>query len=104
MGSTPKKIKLQSRELEVVDIPTMHGLSDEEYRDFIQSGELMYVDHHEVLRSYPADYPIATTREQLDIYIAELQRLRDTMVSRSENGATEIDDVGAIDDTDKPMA
>lgn len=82
MSSLPKRIKLQSRELEVVDIPTMYEMSDEQYREFIASGELMYVDHHDVLRSYVADYPIATTREQMDMYIKELQRLRDKMVPR----------------------
>lgn len=76
MSSMPKTIKLQSRELEVVDIPTMYEMSDEQYRYFLESGELIYVDHHDNLRSFVADYPIATTREQLDIYIEELHKLR----------------------------
>lgn len=94
MGSAPKKIKINVGEVEVIDIPTMYGMSDEQYREFVQSGELMYVDHHDVLRSYPADYPIATTREQLDIYIEELQRLRGKMVSGSKGTVTEIDSEG----------
>lgn len=73
---------LQSRELEVVDIPTMYEMSDGQYREFIASGELIYIDHHDVLRSYVADYPFATTREQMDIFIQELQKLRDKMVPR----------------------
>lgn len=74
MSSVPK-IKL-NREIEAVDIPTMSGMSDGEYRDFIQGDGLVFIDHHNVLRSSIADYPIATTREQLDIFIEELQRQR----------------------------
>lgn len=75
MSPEPKKIKL-SREIEAVDIPTLSEMSDDEYRDFIRGEGLIFVDHHNVLRSSVADYPIATTREQLDIYIEELQRQR----------------------------
>jgi hypothetical protein len=71
----PKKIKV-NREIEAVDIPTMNEMSDDEYRNFIQGDELVFIDHHNVLRSSIADYPIATTREQLDIFIEELQRQR----------------------------
>ncbi len=84
MSSATDRIRLNARELEVVDIPTMYKMSDEQYRDFIQSGELLYVDHHEVLRSFVADYPLATTQEQLDILIQELQKLRNKMTRRSE--------------------
>jgi hypothetical protein len=75
MSSVLKKIKV-NREIEAVDIPTMNEMSDDEYRNFIQSDELIFIDHHNVLRSSIADYPIATTREQLDIFIEELQRQR----------------------------
>lgn len=64
----------------------MRAMSDDEYRNFIHQdslGGLIYVDHHEVLRSFVADYPLATTREQLDILIEELQRLRSKMIPRS---------------------
>lgn len=86
MSSAPDKIKLNARDIEAVDIPTMYKMSDEQYRDFIRSGELLYVDHHEVLRSFIADYPLATTQEQLDILIDELRKLRGKMVRRSEVG------------------
>lgn len=85
--SSIQKIKVNVGEVEVVDIPTMYQMSDDEYRDFIHQGGLgglMYVDHHDVLRSFVADYPLATTREQLDILIEELQGLRSKMVSRSK--------------------
>lgn len=75
MSSVLKKIKV-NREIEAVDIPTMNEMSDDEYRNFIQVDGLVFIDHHNVLRSSIADYPIATTREQLDIFIEELQRQR----------------------------
>lgn len=63
----------------------MYGMSDNEYREFLRQGGLgglMYVDHHDVLRSYVADYPLATTLEQFDILIDYLQTLRDKMAPR----------------------
>jgi DNA-directed RNA polymerase alpha subunit len=53
----------------------MYKMSDEEYREFLQSEGLFFIDH-KALRSSVADYPIATTREQLNILIEELQRRR----------------------------
>jgi hypothetical protein len=74
MSSAPKKIKV-NREIEAVDIPTMSKMSDEQYRKFVQGDGLFFIDH-KALRSAVADYPIATTREQLNIFIEELQRRR----------------------------
>jgi hypothetical protein len=85
--SSVTKIKFQMKEIECVDIPTMSGMSDNEYLEFVRLGELgglMYVDHHDVLRSYVADYPLATSREQFDILIEYLQTLRSRMVPRSQ--------------------
>jgi hypothetical protein len=79
------KNKFPMKEIECVDIPTMYEMSDSEYREFLREGELgglMYVDHHDVLRSYVADYPIATTLEQFDILIEHLKTLRRKMVPR----------------------
>ena len=79
------KIKFPMKEIECVDIPTMRGMSDAEYQEFLREGELgglMYVDHHDVLRSYVADYPLASTLEQFDILIEYLQTLRRKMVPR----------------------
>lgn len=74
MSLAPKKIKL-SREIEAVDIPTMFKMSDDQYRKFIEGEGLFFIDHN-ALRSSVADYPLATTREQLNILIEELQRRR----------------------------
>lgn len=96
MSAMPK-IKVDVGEIECFDIPTMREMSDEEYRGSIDNG-LVYVDHHDVLRSNVADYPIATTREQLDIFIEELQKLRRRMVPTGDSHLT------SVDDTDKPAA
>jgi hypothetical protein len=77
----PKKRKV-NLDVEAVDVPAMYDLSDEEYREFVSGGELVYVDKNQVLRSTPAGYPLAITVEQLDILIEELQRLRVKMVPR----------------------
>src|SRR5207247_8208072 len=50
--------------VEGVDITTMCGMSDNEYGEFLRQVELaglMYVDHHDILRSYVADYPLANS-------------------------------------------
>ena len=81
MTSHPKKITTTA-EIEAVDIPTMTQLSDAEYRTFIREDGLVFVDHHDVLRSSAAGYPLATTLEQFDILVEELQKLRSKMVQR----------------------
>lgn len=84
--SSITKIKFPMKEIECVDIPTMAGMSDDDYRQFLRLGELgglMYVDHHDVLRSYVADYPLATTLEQFDTLMGYLQTLRSKMAPRS---------------------
>ncbi len=75
------KIKCEG---EAIDIPTMHGLSDNEYRSHITEGggDGFYVDHHDVLRDSVTARPLATTREQFDILMGELSRLRDRMTPR----------------------
>ena len=70
-------------EVEAVDIPTMYGLSDVGYRSYVRQG-LLFVDHHDVLRSGPAGYPLATTAEQLDILIEELGALRPGLPHKGE--------------------
>ena len=57
-----------------VDIPTMRDMSISEYMVYVES-ELLFVDHHDVLRSGPGQYPLAVTREQLRMLIAHLKSL-----------------------------
>jgi hypothetical protein len=83
--SSVKKIKFPMKEIECVDNPAMREMTDDGYREFLHQGGvggLMYVDHHDVLRSEVADYALATSREQLDILIEYLQSLRSKMSPR----------------------
>ena len=57
-----------------VDIPTMYRMSIGEYQMYVET-ELLFVDHHDVLRSGPGEYPLAVTREQLRVLIAHLKSL-----------------------------
>lgn len=62
-------------EIEAIDIPTMQDMSLEDYKDHIE-GSLMFVDHHGILRSSVAEYPLATTKEQFDALLNYLQAIR----------------------------
>src|ERR1041384_5646156 len=92
------RIKMNLGEAEIVDIPTMRKLLDEEYRLFIRDDGLVFIDHHDVLRCSMCACPLATTLEQMDILMKEPQRLRpNTSHRRTETYAT-------IHYTDKPAA
>ena len=66
-----------------IDIPTLFQLSDVQYREYVRQ-HLHFIDHHDVLRSEPAGYGLATTREQLDILISELAALRSEIPLRKD--------------------
>lgn len=58
-----------------VDIQTMAEMSIDDYKDYLRNG-LLTVDHHDTLRSEPAGYPLATTKEQfkaLLVYLKEIE-------------------------------
>jgi hypothetical protein len=81
---SPKHRTIKSTvEVESIDIPTMYEMSEHNYREFLRHDGLTFVDHHGVLRSTPAEYPIATTQEQLDILIDELRRRRNKLQPRT---------------------
>lgn len=65
--------------IQSVDIPTMSKMSEDEYVDYIKQDNLLYVDHHDVLRSGKTGRPFATTGAQLDLFIEYLQYLRSKM-------------------------
>lgn len=71
-----------SNDIEAIDILSMQEMSVEEYREYL-NGELLFVDHHDILRSGPAEYPLATNKEQLEILISYLQGLRSRVGSES---------------------
>lgn len=66
-------------EIEAADIMSMSTMSPDEYEIYLRSdGDgLVWVDHHDVLRSGIAGYPIATNKSQLRAYIAYLQELEE---------------------------
>ncbi|WP_436546319.1 hypothetical protein [Janthinobacterium sp. RB2R34] len=66
-------------EIEAVDIPTMARMSDDEYQKFLETDGLLRIDHHDILRSAVAEYPLATRRSQLDMLISALQQCRERM-------------------------
>jgi hypothetical protein len=57
---------------EFADIPHMVSMSVEEYTTYLHD-YLYWVDHHGVLRDMQAQFPIATSREQLSALIRFLQ-------------------------------
>lgn len=65
--------KLQ-QEVEFVDIATMGAMSDADYREYLEDG-LLVVDHHDILRSQPAGYPLAVTKSQFKALLRYLQEL-----------------------------
>ncbi|AVP95683.1 hypothetical protein C7S18_00050 [Ahniella affigens] len=68
-----KTFKVQ-HEVEAVDIQTMAGMSISDYKEYL-SGGLIFVDHHDVLRSQPAGYPLAVTKAQFKALISYLKGL-----------------------------
>lgn len=59
-----------------IDGMVLFELSDDVYREYARHG-LFTVDHHGALRFEPTAQIIATSREQFDILISELERVRD---------------------------
>ena len=57
-----------------VDIHTMANMSIDEYNEYLRFG-LLTVDHHDILRSEPAGYPIATSKEQFNALLAYLNEI-----------------------------
>lgn len=57
-----------------VDIQTMGDMSIDDYKKYLATG-LFSVDHHDILRSEPAGYPIAVTKEQFKALLNFLKSL-----------------------------
>lgn len=62
----------QAVEVEAVDIPTMTEMSLEEYTSYIESN-LVFSDHHGVIRATQGEYPLACTKAQLNALVKFLQ-------------------------------
>jgi hypothetical protein len=64
----------RKEDVEAVDIPTMADMSPADYETYLRNG-LFFVDHHDVLRSIPAGYPLAVTKQQYTALMAHLKEL-----------------------------
>ena len=64
-------------EVQAIDIPGMQSMTPQEYRSHLKQFGLFYFDHHDVLRSSVAGYPLATSKEQLEILVEVLESLKD---------------------------
>jgi len=69
-----------NREVHSIDVPTMETLSADEYREFLENGGLFRIDELQILRSSCADYPIATSKKQFDIFISHLITMRQNLL------------------------
>jgi hypothetical protein len=68
------EVGVQHQEVRAVDIQTMYKMRPEEYREYLEGG-LIYVDHHDILRSMAAGYPLATTKAQFAALMSYLREL-----------------------------
>ncbi|ALE91008.1 hypothetical protein BOH73_13095 [Pseudomonas versuta] len=57
----------------------MRGLSNTEYISYID-GDVLYVDHHDILRAVLGDYPLATSFDQVEHLITYLQGVAQRML------------------------
>lgn len=77
-ASLPYDVWTNELKVSAVDVPGMERMTASEYREYI-SQFLAYVDHHDTLRSAAAGYPIACNKQQLDMLIEHLTKLRSQM-------------------------
>jgi len=71
----------EQQEVEAVDIHTMADMSAADYKDYLDGG-LLFVDHHDVLRSQPAGYPLAVTKAQFKELMVYLKSIESRVGSR----------------------
>ena len=64
----------QKQDVTAVDIQTMADMSINEYKEYLEFG-LLTVDHHDILRSEPAGYPLATNNEQFKALLSYLKSI-----------------------------
>ena len=69
------QVHTSKQDVTAVDIVTMGEMTPAEYNEYLRTG-LLTVDHHDILRSEPAGYPIAVTKSQfkaLLVYLKEIE-------------------------------
>lgn len=70
----PYKTFTRTQDVTAVDIQTMAEMSLKDYKDYLRTG-LLTVDHHDLLRSEPAGYPLATNKAQFKALMEYLKEL-----------------------------
>jgi len=68
----------QKQDVSAVDIHAMAKMTIEDYNQYIREN-LIYVDHHDNLRSMAAGYPMAVTKAQAQALITYLRELIPTV-------------------------
>lgn len=68
----------QTTEIEAYDIATLREMSSAEYEDYVES-HLIITDARGFVRATQGAYPLACTREQLEILIRNLQGKMDLL-------------------------
>lgn len=76
MPITVEEIKAHHEQYDIGDLETMDA---DEYRMLLANEALIWMDHHEFVRSTLSDEILATNREQVDMLIEHLKRYRDQM-------------------------
>lgn len=69
--------------VDAITIPEMQGLVGSQYAAYLENS-LFFMDHHGALRATLGEYPIATTKEQLDILVGYLNSIRSGMPSKDD--------------------
>lgn len=57
----------------------LESMNTEEYRQVLRDGAILWIDHHDFVRSTFSEEIFATNREQLDALIEHLQAYRAKM-------------------------
>lgn len=70
----PYKTFTRNQDVTAVDIQTMAEMSLKDYKEYLRNG-LLTVDHHDLLRSEPAGYPLATNKAQFKALMEYLKEL-----------------------------
>lgn len=69
-----KATTLTNSKVKFIDKDTMDDMENHEYTSFLQYGHLVSLDANGVLWDCIAHCPIATNKEQLNLYIKHLQQ------------------------------
>jgi hypothetical protein len=81
MPMTLEDFKAHREQFGLKDFVTMHT---EEYRQALKDGAILWIDHHDFVRSTFSEEIFATNHEQLDALIQHLKNYRERMTEPPE--------------------